>query len=885
MPAEGSALARADLARFFAVGGPLAAALPSFEARPGQLRMAECLREALLERRTALVEAPTGTGKSLAYLIPALLAGERVVIATANKSLQHQLFAKDLPLAARALGRAVDAVLVKGRSNYLCSWKWERELREQSLLAEIDPDHGPRQALAAWLRETESGDIDELPFLLSGELRGRSVSFPDDCLHQDCAYWETGCWVNRMRDRAFEAQVLITNHHLLLTALQLGEVGERILPPADIYIVDEAHHLVDTATAVFEVEVTDQTLPLLLARRVFRDQLAPNEIDDLRVESSLAFEEAARMGSPDGRPRSAFRLEAELPRLRELAGRLKRLAKRLEDQNPQRRSASRPPSEVLASTRPAAEAAGAADAAESGASPTPEDVGGLIPAPWSEREAEERAAARLFELAISGLSGLADRMLAVASDRHDGALVRYAEPAFGRQVRLSLRAAPIAPAEQLADCLFGGAKRAVVCTSATLAAGGDFAHFKARCGIQGATVELVAPPVFDYPNQALLYQPALEAYRWDARSDYFAAAAGEIARLVELSRGRALCLFTSWQGLQAVRERLAPVGEGAGPVLGASAAAPRLIWPLRAQGDAPRDRLLDWFRDTPHAVLLATRSFWEGVDIPGEELSLVVLDKLPFPSPQDPLHRARMDALEQAGESSFGAYMLPLMTLTLKQGFGRLIRRAEDRGVVAILDERLTSKGYGQRARRDLPPARFTRDLAEVHRFFRALAAVPADFALSARAWPEPGPLGQAGGCGWWWRLSRLGDGSAHGLEGRDPDAQDPAEAELQALVAGLDELDARIARAGRARAEFAVELRCGPRTLVLAEALAQGRTGLGAAWAAARDGWGAVGMIGVPVEDGEGLAGESLLGEAPAEAGLPAQAAKGPQRPVAAGS
>jgi len=869
-------LADTDLAALFGPGGPLAAHLPGYEPRPSQHRMAEAVKEALLSRTHALIEAPTGTGKSLAYLVPALLTGETVIVATANKSLQHQLYSKDIPLASRVLGRPIDAVLVKGRSNFVCNWKWDRELREQGFLADLAPDREQVDALRAWLGRTDSGDVDDLPFVLAGDLRQRVVSFPDDCLYQDCEHYADNCFVNFMRDRAAEAEVLITNHHLLLTALQLEDAGARILPGAPIYVIDEAHHLPDTATAVFEAEVTDHALMALLARKVYQDHVGGDVLDELRFENRLAFDEIARMGGdPAGRAAAPFRLTGDIPRLRALAKRLRQVAEQLERENPYR---SRRPDdfERLWLDDPPPEAdpsmAGAPGAAAGGSAwavgsatgdggnpadgPTPADAlitaDGSTPAdmPASRAHAVARVAApdpmkaraKLYELAVSSLGSLADKYQAVASSRRDGVVVRYAEPVLGRrQVRLALHAAPIQPAGLLHDFLFGPPKRSVVCTSATLSAGAGFAHFKARCGVEAKGPELVAPPVFDYPNQALLYQPAMPAYSWADRSGFYRAVAEEIRRLLEVSRGRALCLFTSWSGLQQAQGHLATAAGS--------------IWPLRAQGDAPREALLDWFRATPHSVLLATRSFWEGVDIPGDDLSLVVLDKLPFPTPSDPLHKARMDAVEAEGGSSFDGYMLPLMTLALKQGFGRLIRRATDRGVVAILDDRLTSKGYGRAVRQDLPPARFTRQFADVHGFYGEALGGAADFALSVRAEAaDDGGRAEREGLDpifrWRWQLCRLRDGKADGDEGLTMDLAGAAACEAHAALLGLANLRERIERAGRRPADFQVELRCDPETAL---ALGTARPKAAAlprelrdAWKAARKAWGGVAVLAV---------------------------------------
>ena len=864
-----SALARTDLARLFGPNGPVAGHLPDYEARPSQRQMAEAVKDALLTRTNALIEAPTGTGKSLAYLIPALLTGQKVIVATANKSLQHQLYAKDIPLAGRILGRDIDAVVVKGRSNYVCTWKWDRELRERSLLSEVDPDRDQLDAIRAWLRATETGDVDDLPFLPGADLRPRIVSFPDDCLHHDCEHHEDGCWVNFMRDRAAGAEVLITNHHLLLTALRLDDAGERILPAAPIYVIDEAHHLVDTATAVFEVEVTDYALPLLLARKAYRDHIDEVVADELQFENRLVFDEIARLGDAAGRPTGAFRIEGDLPAARSLAGRLKRLAQEMEDHNPNATRSKAGRAKATAALTAAIDGHRAGDPDAGFADALQASAGGATMPERVEAGDPEKVRARLFELAVSNLNSLADKLHTIATSRHDAHVVRYAEPVFGRRfVRLAVHAAPIEPAEMLSAFVFDVPDRTVICTSATLATGGGFEHFATRCGVANVGAALVAPPVFDYPSQALLYQPELTSYAWANRAGFYAAVADEIRRLLEVSRGRALCLFTSWGGLQQARERLAP-GD--------------TVWPVRAQGDAPREALLQWFRDTPHSVLLATRSFWEGVDIPGDELSLVVVDKLPFPTPSDPLHAARMKAVDDGGDSSFGQYMLPLMSLALKQGFGRLIRRATDRGVVAILDERLTSKGYGRQVRADLPPARFTRLFADVHRFYRHALAGDADFALNVRAWCDDaaGDLG-AGGAGdpapesrdpgtvgtsparrrkkrdarpasvrWRWQLCRLSDGRVDGDEGVVTDLPDAVAGEIRAAIAGLSNLRERVEGAGRSPGDFHVEVRCGA-----GAAAALGGTGSSkratagraqrAAWDEARAGWGGVSVLGL---------------------------------------
>ena len=304
-------------------------ALPGYELRSTQLAMAEAVKSAILERETALIEAPTGTGKSIAYLVPALLSGQTVVVATANKSLQSQLFNKDIPFLRTVLGQEIDAVVIKGRSNYVCTYKWQQEDQSQRQIALYDREQEQVTHLRTWLTETETGDVDDLPFLLSSDLRPRVVSFPDDCLQSDCPYYADDCWVNFMRDKAANAQILITDHHLLLNALQLGREGQRILPPASIYIVDEAHQLEQTATSIFETTVTDYTVEQLLNHQVIQDRLSEEELDSYRTLNLLAFQHVAHLSRDN-----SYQIEGELESMARLGKMLADLGKRLKDQNP-----------------------------------------------------------------------------------------------------------------------------------------------------------------------------------------------------------------------------------------------------------------------------------------------------------------------------------------------------------------------------------------------------------------------------------------------------------------------------------------------------------------------------------------------------------------------
>ncbi len=815
-----SPLATYDLADFFGAEGALAQELNGYELRPSQLAMAEAVQRAILTQQHALIEAPTGTGKSIAYLVPAILSGKTVVVATANKSLQSQLFYKDIPFLRQVLGQPISAVIVKGRSNFVCNYKWEKEAAAQQQIALYDREHDQIKFMHSWLEETETGDVDDLPFLLDSELRPRIVSYPDDCLHDDCRFNFDDCWVNHMRDQAAEAQIIVTNHHLLLNALELGWAGERLLPPAAIYVIDEAHGLEQTATAVFETSITDYTVEQLLARTIFHEHLAESEVDEWRFQNTLAFQEVSHLNRDN-----AYRIDGDLEEMKKLSRGLSALAQKLKLENPYAKGDGSKP--TLAKT----------ELSESGKKMGKVSEKSKTSQPRSdEEEAEQR---RAYDLAIEALNSTATKLMAVATSSHNDTMVRYAVRLFDRRhTTLELHAAPINPSSFLRTVLFHPeseedeekaaeqtgtdreedevvedsesetppAKRTVICTSATLATNGHFTHFKTRCGIDAVGEEQVLPAVFDYPQQALLYQPPLPAYDYRNADLYYNKISGEIDRLLQVSRGRALCLFTSWSGLQQVKERLTAPGNPT-------------IWPLRAQGDAPRDALLVWFKETDHSVLLATRSFWEGVDIPGDDLSLVVLDKMPFPTPNDPLHSARMKVLDESGSNSFGDYMVPLMNLALKQGFGRLIRRASDSGVVAILDERLSSKGYGRQTRQDLPPARFSRDFKDVHKFYQSVLPSSAEFGLNVWAWQGRGdPLAESteerlGTIHWRWQLLRLQDGKADYLDDSKADRRSlplttVADGECCAALQGLENMRDRIERAGRSTTDFAVEVR-----------------------------------------------------------------------------
>ncbi|MBN1582092.1 MAG: hypothetical protein JXA89_15420, partial [Anaerolineae bacterium] len=339
----------------------------------------------------------------------------------------------------------------------------------------------------------------------------------------------------------------------------------------------------------------------------------------------------------------------------------------------------------------------------------------------------------------------------------------------------------ISAAEALNKHLFG--EHTVICTSATLAAAGNFDLFRSRCGVPEQAIELIGDPVFDYGNQAVVYLPQLPAFDWQNRDRYFDAVADETARLLDVSRGRAFCLFTSWSGMEYVSEKLHQT----------------LPWPVLIQGELPRSELLRRFKSTPHSVLFGTKSFWEGVDVPGDALSLVMIDKLPFPSPRDPLHEARSEHIAEQGGNAFMEYTLPLMTLSLKQGFGRLVRTKTDRGVVAILDNRLSTKRYGSMVIQSLPPARTSRHFADVYRFFNR-EPFDAEYALAVQVAEKEDAKVHYG-----WRLTRLSDGKSRTGSGN---AAHPLQARWDGALAAVKSLQSTIQKGKRQAADFAIELR-----------------------------------------------------------------------------
>jgi ATP-dependent DNA helicase DinG len=616
-----------------------------YEHRRSQLEMAEIVEEAFQNKRHALVEAGTGTGKTLAYLLPAIRSGRRVVISTATKSLQEQLFTKDIPFLQKHFAPELKVAVMKGRGNFLCRQKLY-DMADQPVLKGLDEVDWFAQ-MRDWEKVTETGDRNELTFLPDdASMWSKLDARRDACSGQKCAEFKR-CFVTAMHQRAAEADLIIVNHHLFFADLALrGDDFGSILPEYAAVIFDEAHEIEDVASDYFGREVSNY------------------RFEELARDADLALRLAHTEGAS---------LPRRVARMREKARSFFETFPPREGRypfDPKQRAA------FLEQNREAYdEFVAAAKALES-------EIAALREKPEPVMQVARRAAELRNELVF----------LLESEERN---FVYWYER---RNKGIFLAATPIDVSGILRERLFEQFDT-IVLTSATLAVGGRFDFLKQRLGIPAGSVERVLPPEFDFRAQALLYVPERMP---DVRNAAFGeAAAEEIARLLEISHGRAFCLFTSYGQMNDVYSRVRT----------------KVEFPLLVQGSAPRSMLLERFRMTPGAVLFATSSFWQGVDVPGEQLSCVIVDRLPFAVPSDPIVAARVRALNEDGRNAFAEYQVPEAVLALKQGFGRLIRARSDRGVLSILDNRIHRMAYGRIFLESLPDYAITREIAEVERF------------------------------------------------------------------------------------------------------------------------------------------------------------------------
>ena len=661
-------------------GGSLARTMPGFEPRPGQRRMAAATAQLLRTGGVLLAEAGTGTGKTLAYLVPAILSGSRVLISTGTRNLQDQIFYKDLPELRDALGVDFSATYMKGRGNYLCLHRFENTRSEAQIRLLPTAETDILERIAEWAEQTETGDRAEIEDLPDDLAFWHDISATsENCIGMDCPHYRD-CFVTVMRQRAAEADLVIVNHHLLCADAAVRHVAPgagSVIPDCDTVVVDEAHQLEDVATQSFAMTISNFKLDEIErdGRRLATGSRSGAARPERRssggsaggnggaatagqaLSDADARELHARLDEVGADARSFFAL------LHPLAGSRDRIRITADTLNPA----------VEGGRQLARHLGDLADLLSKAAGPTDDaELAGL----------GRRAGALADQVAF---------LVAADDPRFVYFLERRGRGTF-------LRAAPIDVSNIIRELLLDR-MRSVLLTSATLTVDGSFAYVRGRLGIDRAC-ELQVPSEFDFREQAILYLP--RRMPSPNHPEFADAVASEVRALLDVTEGRAFVLFTSYANLEAVRTRIEPV----------------CPYPVLAQGTAPRSVLLREFRATPNAVLLATSSFWQGVDVVGDALSCVVIDKLPFASPGDPLVAARMDQISENGGNPFADYQVPLAILTLLQGLGRLIRHRSDRGVLALLDPRLRTRGYGRRFLDSLPPAPVTHDLAEVHRFF-----------------------------------------------------------------------------------------------------------------------------------------------------------------------
>jgi len=641
----------------FSQNGKLAAGLAGFELREGQRQMAEAVADILRDgagrddgkASVLLVEAETGIGKTLAYLVPTLLSGQKVVISTATINLQDQILKKEIPLLSKVLNMDIPALCIKGRQNYLCHYRW---FQHCSSPKNCTVQNGDEKKIEHWLTSTASGDRCELDWLPDkSPLWPKISAHSNQCLGGDCPEFSL-CFVNSVRKKAGSARLLIVNHHLFFSDLALKKAGfGEILPRYQSVIFDEAHHLENVATNFFGKHFSHYQ---------FLDLVADIERQGEADLSSKTFKRIGNFGR--GLKQRLDEFESLFPAQRGRYPLLPLLEKKKDWQ-------------------------GNIDNLSHGLEQLTEKCSDLSIHGEAWNSFAERA--DLLRQNLNHITG--------ADQLNTEYFIRWYER---RERTVSLSATPVKIADELDDCLYG-AVDAIVMTSATLTTCGDFKYVRERLGIDDSAITLRLQSPFDYKGRTLLYVPE-KGFPEASAPEYPTLLCERILQLLLTSRGRALVLFTSFRSMDLVADYLVD----------------KLQYHVLVQGTASRQALLEKFREETDSVLLAVASFWEGVDISGESLSCVLIDKLPFEVPSDPVIQARMKAIESDGGKPFFSFQVPRAILSLRQGVGRLIRSSRDRGVIGILDIRLYSKGYGRMFRSSLPSSPVVRSLEEVETFF-----------------------------------------------------------------------------------------------------------------------------------------------------------------------
>jgi len=656
----------------FSPDGPLAKAVAGFRARPFQVEMAEAVAEAIAGNTVLVAEAGTGTGKTYAYLVPALLSGGKVIVSTGTKNLQDQLYDRDIPTVRRALNVPVTVALLKGRANYVCHYHLERTLQDGRLQSRDDARN--LHEIERFARTTRSGDKAACTAVPeNASIWSYVTSTRENCLGAQCPRYDA-CFVMEARRQALAADVVVVNHHLFFADLVLRDEGvSELLPASNTIVFDEAHQLPETAGLFFGESVS--TSQLIELARDTRLEAAASAADYAGLpDAGQALDKAARD------LRLAFREEGGRFPMRALAGR--------EDFESALGMVLRKLDELAAELQKQAE--------------------------------RSEGLARLLERALT-LAERGERWRSGADEER----VRWVE-LFGRS--LHLNSTPLSVAGIFGRQIAGQA-RSWIFASATLSVNRDFSHYCGEMGLAGARTASWDSP-FDFAAQSLLYVP--ERLPEPNTREHTAAVVEAALPVIEAAGGGAFVLFTSLRAMREAHELLRSAFEARG-----------LTYPLLVQGEGSRSEMLVRFRDLGDAVLVGSHSFWEGVDVRGKALSVVVIDKLPFAPPEDPVIAARIEKINREGRSAFVEYQLPEAVITLKQGAGRLIRDETDRGVLMICDRRLVSKSYGKRMLQSLPPMTMTRSAAEAAAFFSRPAAVPASATPATQEEPAPTARGR----------------------------------------------------------------------------------------------------------------------------------------------
>ena len=624
--------------------GMLARSLQGFEPRPSQLQMALAAEDAIGEKIPALIEAGTGTGKTFGYLVPVILSGKKSVVSTGTKNLQEQIYFKDIPLLSKATGLKIDAVMMKGRENYLCLHRYHQLMSQRSLLK--TPHTANMEGLNEWLNHTEFADRGEIPWLADNDTLWSSLSSSSEqCLGSSCLSFDE-CFLSRLRSRAARAKIIVVNHHLFFADLKvkMGGFGE-IIPRFEVAVFDEAHAIEEIATAYFG------------------DSLSTKQLEDLINDLKKGIRNAADVDTG--------KLKRHLNAIQAGTGHLK---------------------EALA---PYGEK-GRLDQ---------ETLSNL-----SQGPAREIGRGLKFVCGDSGLKGLnrarfrplldkaeeLHRLLEEILKKRGSDWLNWYEK---RKKSIILYSSPLDISESMNELLYGSIRTALF-TSATLSTNRTFDYIRPRLGLPETALQEICPAYFDFETQTMLYIP--KNMSGPNEPGFGSDSAHEIMQILKRTEGRALVLFTSYHNLNIAYRMIKE----------------RISSKVYRQGDAPRSVLLNQFREDVHSVLLATGAFWEGVDVPGEALSCLIIDKLPFDSPGEPIVAARIDAIRSRGGNPFMEYQVPSAIISLKQGLGRLIRKKSDRGILSILDVRIMTSRYGRFFLESLPHIPVTHDLSDIDRFF-----------------------------------------------------------------------------------------------------------------------------------------------------------------------